>query len=203
MSQRLAPDARAIGASVELLDHVFALVRALALHDADAEPVQAAAGAALAALERAQPPFALLFLPEAVLRDVMPLPLTLESYRRAQQLVGALARYGTAEVAFERVPPLDALIAFATAMRDATHKSKSVRAPVLDGIVLRPRVRPGSSQHPAGDAAADVFAMRMLERAYSCADALAQPNDAREGIDDAEMAWPRGDGDQEPAIVGA
>ena len=48
MSQRLAPDARAIGASVELLDHVFALVRALALHDADAEPVQAAAGAALA-----------------------------------------------------------------------------------------------------------------------------------------------------------
>lgn len=180
-----APTAAVIASTVELLEGLFALVRQVALHGADREQVWRPADAVRRALAQAEPPFALQVLPEAVLRDGVPLPLGIEIYRRSQQLVGALARWDMAEIVFEDVLAEDELAAFAKAVLDATHSGRTARVPSIRGLRLRALRRPGAKGQRGAEAAADLFAMRQLEHACAALDRIIEARDA-------PWSWPVG-----------
>lgn len=150
--------------TIELLERLFALARQVALHGTEHEQVLQCAQAMRGTLSQAQPPFALQVLPEVVLRDGVPVALGVETYRRTQQLVGALGRWGVGELAFEAVLAPDDLIAFARAVLDATHSGRTARVPVIEGLRLRKLRRPRADTQRGADAAADVFAVRQLEQ---------------------------------------
>jgi hypothetical protein len=128
--------AQAIAATLAALDHVFALVRQVAVSRTDAAALRSGAFALQEALAAAQPPFALQFLPQLVLRDRVPLPLSLEAHRRAQQCIGALHRLGVQELVVEEVPDLSALIELCEALFQATNNQRSGR-PQIAGLRLR------------------------------------------------------------------
>src|SRR6187431_3268946 len=91
-------------ATFDVLQHVFELVRAAALHGREHELVEQAAETLADDIERAQPPFALFVFADAVLRDRTPLFFELEAFRRMQQLAGAMRRWNVQELRFEHVP---------------------------------------------------------------------------------------------------
>lgn len=128
--------ARAIAATLAALDHVFALVRQVAVSRADPAALRPGAFALQEALAAAEPPFALQFLPQLVLRDRVPLPLTLEGHRRAQQCIGALHRLGVQELVVEEVPQLGSLIELCEALFQATNNHQTGR-PKIAGLRLR------------------------------------------------------------------
>jgi hypothetical protein len=150
--------------TIDVLDRLFALVRLVALQGDTHERVLAGAQALQATIAEARPPFALQLLPEAVLRDGMPLPLELEMYRRSQQLVGALARWKMTEMRFDAVPSTAGLTALAGAVLDATHSNRTARAPDIEHVELRALRRPGLLGATAGEAALEVFATRQIDR---------------------------------------
>jgi hypothetical protein len=173
--------AEAIEHTIELLDRLFALVRLVALHGDTHEQVLAGAQSLQATIADARPPFALQLLPEAVLRDGMPLPLELEMYRRSQQLVGAVARWKMTEIAFEAVPSTDGLTVLAGAVLDATHSNRTARVPDIEHVTLRALRRPGLVGATAGEAALEVFATRQVDRALRAVERLSSSRGA---------AWP-------------
>jgi hypothetical protein len=159
--------ARVLGATIDVLERLFVLVRCVALHAAEHDQVRTAADALSQAIAEARPPFALQLLPEAALRDGRPLPLSLELHRRSQQLVGALARWKTAEIAIDALPEPAVLIALARAVLDATHASRGARAPELPHVRLRGLRRPSAIGPAAGEAALDAFVAPQIDRALA------------------------------------
>jgi hypothetical protein len=123
-----------LAATADALEEVFALARQLAVHGRDSPTVGQSAQALERALVLARPPFALQLFADAVLRDGAPLPLSLEAFRRCQQLVGAFARWGVQELTVEAVPPWLQLIDLAAALFSATHTNRATRAPQLRGL---------------------------------------------------------------------
>ena len=166
------PDASVLQHTIEVLECLFALSRHVALHGEDHDDTRLSAQALERALSLARPPFALQLLPEAVLRDGIPLPLELEVYRRSQQLVGALARWGMSELAFEAVLPRAALVKLASAVLEATHSGRTARVPELAGVRFRALKRPGLPGQNCGEAARDVYIGQELERALALAQHL-------------------------------
>ena len=166
-----------IEATIEALGHLFALLRQFALEGADAAGGRDAAGALAAALRRAAPPFALQLLPEAVMRDGVPLPLSLEEHRRAQHLVSAFDRLGVQEMALDRVPEISELRALGEGLFSAARKGRAARLPEFEGMRLRalPSVQAG-----ADESAIDQMTAEQVARVYVAAEALI----ASEG------AWP-------------
>jgi hypothetical protein len=151
--------------TIEVLENLFVLVRQLAVHGADSDSVRDGALGLGQTLLRARPPFSLQLLNGAVLRDGVPLPLSLEAFRRCQQLVGACARWGAQELVVETVPKLPELIALAEALFSATHSNRATRAPALQGLCFRARRCAGEGPSP-GEAALDAFLGHELMRAF-------------------------------------
>jgi hypothetical protein len=156
-------------ATVDMLQSMFELIRATALHGADDALVRQSADAVALRIARAKPPFALAVFSDAVLRDRAPLYLELEAFRRVQQLAGALRRWNAQELVFECVPELPALIELAQAVITATHVNRAARRPKVAGIGLASVWRPRTAHSPAAEAALEVYAGVQLTRA--CADA--------------------------------
>jgi hypothetical protein len=127
---------------------VFALVRQLAVSGRDSAAVGHSAQLLERALLSAQPPFAVQLFADAVLRNGAPLPLSLEAFRRCQQLVGACTRWGVQELVVEAVPSWLELIDFAAALFSATHTDRGARAPALPGLCFRPLCRAGYGPPP-------------------------------------------------------
>jgi hypothetical protein len=162
-------------ATIDMLQTMFELIRATALHgEGDALVAQSADALALR-IARAQPPFALTVFSDAVLRDRMPLYLELEAFRRVQQLAGALRRWNAQELVFECVPELDALIVFARAVITATHVNRAARRPNVVGIALASVWRPHAAHSPAAEAALEVYAGVQLTRACAAVEPLCAP----------------------------
>jgi hypothetical protein len=149
--------------TIDVLEGLFALVRQTALRSADPEPLTQSVLGLHRALVAAHPPFTLQLLPDAVLRDRVALPLTLEQFRRCQQLSGACARWGVHELSVEHVPAKDVLLAFAEALFKATNTSAAARAPRLPGLHLRALRRVGDSPPPP-EAFVDQYLAEQLGR---------------------------------------
>ena len=167
-------------ATRDMLQSMFELVRAVALHGRDHELVADAADVLADAIERAAPPFALFVFADAVLRDRTPLHFELEAFRRMQQLAGAMRRWNVQELAFEHVPAPEALIEFAQAVMTTTHVNRTARKPTVAGLVLGAVWRPSAPQSPAAEAALEVYAGVQLTRACAEAEALCA----------SDAAWP-------------
>jgi hypothetical protein len=179
-----ATSAAALAATVDVLDCLFQLVRRIALHGNEHDEVRASADTLHGAFQRARPPFALQVLPEAVLRDGLPLPLEIEAHRRVQQLVFAFARWNVVELVIEAPPEPDSLIEFAQAVLNATHSGRTSRAPRLPSLRLRPMRRPGP-QYQGGEAVDDVFVTRQVTLALAALERV---------IAQGGGAWPWADG---------
>jgi hypothetical protein len=159
---------QAIAATLAALDHVFALIRQVAVSRADPAALQSGAFALQEALAAAEPPFALQFLPQLVLRDRVPLPLTLEGHRRAQQCIGALHRLGVQELVIEQVPELSSLIELCEALFQATNNHRTGR-PRIAGVRLRALPQLQTTGAAADEVAVDRSVGDQIERA--CAEA--------------------------------
>jgi hypothetical protein len=157
-----------LSATAEVLDQLFVVVRQIAVHGREADSVPTEAAALQQAIARAKPPFSIQLFADVVLRDRIPLPLSLESFRRCQQLIGACARWGAHELVIEQLPAADDLIGFAEALFGATNTQRSTRAPQRRGLRLKALWRLGSSPAPS-EAALDAFLN--AELAGACDDA--------------------------------
>jgi hypothetical protein len=161
------------GATLEALDHVFTLLRQIALEGIDARGAREAGAALADALAAAQPPFTLQFLPEAVMRDREPLPLSLEAFRRAHHLVSAFDRLGAQELAVLAVPAVSDLCELGEALVGAANKGRSARLPEIRGLRLRALPRPKAGGTPAEEAALDQMVADQVGAVLESAEALA------------------------------
>jgi hypothetical protein len=171
-------------ATAELLDQLFVLVRQIAVHGREADSVAIEAAALQQAIARAKPPFSIQLFADVLLRDRVPLALSVESFRRCQQLIGACGRWGAQELIVEQVPTTDDLIGFAEALFGATNTQRSTRAPQRRGLRLKALWRIGSSPAPSEGALA---AFLDAELAGAC-------EDAQRLRASAGGAWPFGEG---------
>jgi hypothetical protein len=170
-------------ATREMLQSIFELVRAVALHGREHDLVTESAEALAEAIEHAAPPFTLFVFADAVLRDRTPLHFELEAFRRMQQLAGAMRRWSMQELAFEHVPEPEDLIEFAQAVMTTTHVNRTARRPNVPGLVLGAVWRPSAPQSAAAEAALEVYASVQLTRACAEAEAL--------GASDGAWPWAR------------
>jgi hypothetical protein len=172
-------------ATLDALDHAFALLRQIALEGAESSGARDAAAALADALADAQPPFALQLLPEAVMRDRAPLPLSLEAFRRAHHIVSAFERLGAQELVVSYAPAVNDLCDLGHALVGAANKGRSARLPQIDGLTLRALTRPKANGTPDEEAALDRVVGERVGAVLADADALAASASAT------TWPWPR------------